>query len=365
MIERVEYRNNPEPTNSELKPSPGILRVLRGKISEPVTTVSRKPGSEGKLVRVRLVEKGSGMIDLNDMTDSKEWSGIFNHSVLTTRLSVHVAERMQRMGFNADPQLILDAGLVSHAGRRQSDEAHWYPDAVAGAEEKKRVSNETLGLRILRGNVPDDVFNLVGALAHNPEGFDIDPETKKSLNYLLFCYIDHRTSQTYEPLNIRMGNFLKQNFIDKNENDIETDKRICAAMAEVIGRQRDSALGTQGVQSISIDEAVEIAKGAGAKSESDRLNLQTFMELIIQDAKVEALLKQTGIDPDEIGETTVSMPKWEDNLRRNYVEAAGDEIVTWFDEHRDQTSGESTKKTWWDEYALRLYNERKNRNQVK
>lgn len=65
--------------------------------------------------------------------------------------------------------------IVSHAGRRQWDEAKWYPDIVEDARAKISITNETLGMQLIQGKIPSDAFDLVVALGHNVEGFEVNP----------------------------------------------------------------------------------------------------------------------------------------------------------------------------------------------
>lgn len=212
MIEEINYR-----------PTPGIENVLRGEVSPPQIVTSNKPGLEGQTVEVSLVKEGSGQFGLTNWKDNKEWSGIFNHSILTARYASHLAILLKEKGHVVDPQNIIDAMIISHAGRRQWDEARWYPDAAPNAEEKTKVTNETLGLRTIQNKVPDKTFKIVTALAHSNEEFSPDPDTLESLEYRLTSYIDHRTTDHIQALHMRMGNFLAGYFFARN--DITSEKK--------------------------------------------------------------------------------------------------------------------------------------------
>ena len=338
-------REQGQSINHELYPDPSVVDALIGTISEPIQTISHKPGSEGQVVTVRLAKEGPGMFGLTDWKGNKEWSGIFNHCLLTARYSLHFAQMMTQSGYDVNPQRILDGMIVSHAGRRQWDEAAWYPEVIEDAQVKRSISNETLGMQLIQGKVPKDAFELVVALGHNVAGFSVDPEIYNSWDFKLTIYVDHRTTQKYEPLNIRMGDFLLGNFFKRDKVTPPVKEQVYTAIGNIIGRQKSYRLGKEGAESLSLDEADRIAEELGAHPKSERLTRRELMRLILQDATTEAALIQAGIDPDAINDEIVPMPKWEDELRRQYVEAAKNSIGG------DDVQSEFSQNTWWEQYA--------------
>lgn len=322
-------------------PDQSVVDALRGEISEPIRTISQKPGSEGTTVEVRLAKDGPGLFGLSDWRDNKEWSGIMNHTILSARYSIYFAQRMAEAGYEADPQRILNGMIVSHTGRRQWDEAGWYPEAIEDAREKRSISNETLGMRLIQGKVPQDAFELVVALGHNVEGFSVDPEIFNSWDFKISIYVDHRTAQKYEPLNTRMGDFLLGNFFRREDVTPEIRKRVYTAVGDMIERQNNFRL-EQEESAVSLDEADRIAENLGANPSSERLSRRELMRLILQDADTEAALIKAGIDPDINGEI-VPMPNWEHELRKQYVEAA-----------RESLEKEFSRDSWWGNCARQV-----------
>jgi len=326
MLERFREQGQ-QPAFPELTPDPRVVDVLRGTVSDPIQTISHKPGSEGQLVTIRLALEEPGMFGLEDWEDNKEWAGINNHTWLSTRYGVHFSRRMAQVGHETDPQRILNGMIVSHAGRRQSDEARWYPDAIKDSVAKLAVSNETLGMRLIQGKVPQDAFELVVALGHNVEGFSVDPAIFKTWDYRLAIYADHRTTQKYEPLNTRMGDFLLGNFFQQSERTPEKKEQVYGVIGNIIDAQKNYRLGQEGAEAVTLDEANQIAESLGARADSERLTRRELMRIILQDADTEAALIQAGINPNAINDETVPMPKWEDNLRKEYVVAAKESII--------------------------------------
>ena len=234
---------------------------------------------------------------------------------------------MRDAGFETNPQRILNGMIVSHPGRRQWDEAGWYPEAVEDAEAKRSISNETLGMRLIQGKVPQDAFELVVALGHNVEGFSVDPAIYDSLDYQIAIYVDHRAAQKYEPLNTRMGDFLIGNFFKRDEVTPELKEHVYNAIGDLIERQKNYRLGKESSEGVTLDEADQIAEQLGASTRSERVIRRELMRLILQDADTEAALIKAGIDPDNINDETVPMPAWEDDFRLQYVKAAEAGIV--------------------------------------
>lgn len=354
---------------SEIVINQNLVDALKGRISEPIQTISHKPGSMGELVTVSIALEGPGMFGLTDWRDNREWAGIANHNFLTGRYATRLSLAMAEAGYNTNPQLVANTmSTVSHAGRRRWDEANWYPDIVPDPEIQ-RFSNETLGLRLIDGKVPADVFTLITALAHNVEGFSVDSSVYASWDYRLAVYVDHRTTQRYEPLHTRMGDFLLGNFFDRSAVSAEMRTHVYMTIADIIERQKQYRFDVQGAKAVSVEEADRIAASLGAKSDSPRLERKQLMQLILEDADTESTLILTGIDPDE----EVPLPKWEEKLRYAYVATAKEDISRdvygkirafhqWIitDGVRDlrifeKLNADFPESTWWGRYARRVF----------
>lgn len=349
MAERV--RRDELQVPGELRINPLVIEALRGEISDPIRTISHKPGSEGEMVEVRLVKEGPGLFGLSDWRDSREWAGITSHVLLSARYAVYFAQRLANAGHDVNAQRILDGMIVSHPGRRQWDEAFWYPEAVKDAKAKRSISNETLGMRLIQGKVPQEAFELVVALGHDVEGFSVDPAIYQSWDFKVAIYVDHRTGQSYESLNTRMGVFLLGNFFRKEDVTPQLREKVYKALGEMIERQKNFRLGKEGVEQVSLDEADQIAGELGANPNSERLSRSELMRLILQDADTEAGLIAAGIDPSNVNDETVPMPAWEDEFRKTYVLAARESIMeeVWM-EILDLPSSD----TWWFQYARKM-----------
>src|SRR3989344_1450506 len=151
----------------------------------------------------------------------------------------------------------VDAMPTSHGGRRRWDEAGWYRDAIENSAAIRSVSNETLGMQLVQGKIPQDAFELIVALGHNVEGFSVDPKIYKSLDFLIAIYVDHRTTQKWEPLHTRMGDFLLGNFFERGKITPELKAEVYSEVKDIIDRQKDYIFGKR-AEAVSLDEADEI-----------------------------------------------------------------------------------------------------------
>ncbi len=136
-------------TYSPPHPHATPLEVLKGFVSKPIETISNKPDYKGHIVKVSLVKEGSGIIGLENAADNQEWAGIFNHILKTARVATFLGEQLREKGEVVVPDCILNTILVSHAGRRQYDEATWYPSVVPNAHEKVEAGDTAITLELL------------------------------------------------------------------------------------------------------------------------------------------------------------------------------------------------------------------------
>lgn len=310
-----------------IRPTGQVLEALKGRVSESVTTVSLKPRDNGKTVTVRLAEEGPSMSGLADWQDNREWFGINTHQWLTGRIGGEFSKQMAASGYDTNSSRVVNTMLVSHLGRRVWDEAGWYPEAVDGAQEKRSVSNETLGIRFIQGKVPQDVFELVVALGHNVEGFNVDPTIYDKWDFKIAIYVDHRTTNRYEELNTRMGDFLMGNFFESDSVAKEHKQIVYSSIARIIERQKSFRQGNG--EEVSLDEADRIAEGLGARADSSRLARRELMRLILQDANTEAALISAGVDVNNVNDKTLPSPRWERYLKRLYMNDAEEGVFEW------------------------------------
>jgi hypothetical protein len=181
--------------NKEIRPQGDIMRVLKGKTEKVVPAEIKKPDTNVS-DDISLVREGSGMVGLKEIHENKEWSGIFNHVIKTARVATYLAERLKGLGVDVDPKQVLNSILVSHSGRRQWDEARWYPKDATHAQEKVKKGDTELSLELLReaGVSPVIIDNVAAHGTRNPE-VDLDTWEKK-----LALYADFRIAQNVMPL---------------------------------------------------------------------------------------------------------------------------------------------------------------------
>lgn len=136
--ERYRVRN---PKVQEALHAFPTLCYLLGEVTAGPQTTDTRP--DGKLRPVYFLMSGSGMFGLENADDAMRWKVIFNHIVGTARQVQFLSERFTHLspgqrkifadsGFdtesitNIDPILLTQFQLISHAGRRQTDERTWH-----------------------------------------------------------------------------------------------------------------------------------------------------------------------------------------------------------------------------------------------
>lgn len=300
-----------------VRPSSKTLEALEGKVSDPVKTISHKPGSEDKEVTVRLVQEGAGMAGLKEREDNKEWSGIFNHLVKTARVATFLAQELRKRGKNVSPNLILNTVLISHAGRRQWDEANWYPNVVESAQEKAAMGDQPLATPVLeKAGIPREIMEIVEAHA---VGTQYPIERMDTWEKKLALYADFRVSQNSMSLRDRFDDLAKR--------------------AVPAGRLTQEQL-----------DAIE---AWAFKTEQE-------------------IFSKLSIKPVDITDDYPPQPRWERYIRRLYVNDADDGIFSRLNElytqlNQAESNGslfpsiiekfkaEFPENTWWGKYVRELY----------
>jgi len=296
------------PTNPDLMfPRPATLGLLAsGEISGPFTTPKYERGKPSDLVTTRIVTGGAGLAELNDPKDMVEWSGVFNHVLFSTRIATHYTAILQSAGYDVDPESVLNAGIVSHLGRRPWDEANWYPEIVPDPKNTLAHTNESLGVKMLEdANVPNSILQIVQGLAH---GHQTDPAIYQTLGYRIFSLVDHFVTETVHPYEVRMGNIVTGWFMPGTK---PTD--------ELAGQVRQVIVNAfQDPENHTSDMIHDAFLALGAQDNSDRLTLPRFAELIIGDAHTAKLLKDAGINITQAGE--IPEFTWERILRSCFLQ---------------------------------------------
>ena len=370
-----------------VRPKAQILEALKGKISEPVRTVSNKPGFVGQEVEVRLVKEGPGMVGLGDWQDNKEWSGILNHFVKTAGAAVKIGKLLELNREQVDVQLLLDTVLLSHSGRRQFDEAQWYPEIVESAQGKAKTPDSFLTIPILRkAGVNERIIEMVSVHTLGAEnGYryeDMDDWNKK-----LPMYLDFRIAQEAMPLEKRFA-------------DLQRAVAAGRITREALDRLHEWAMRTEQelFDALWIEDydwlvdhprhllaRIKIARELGRfsadeekllipyiKSKELRLSIADTPSYVLGLSK-EDFMEYLELNPEDINDTFLRPGRWERYLRRLYVNDAEEEIFNEYGEAQrlldqyfitdgiiDESLVEKIKRqfpetTWWGRYVRELY----------
>lgn len=282
-----------------LIPDINCIGALKGEVSQPFQL------KEDKIGRIAIV--GPCMFGLLDENDKKDWYGIFNHQVTIARYSSFLACECEKRGVKVDPQEILNGCLISHSGRRQWDEARWYPQVVKeiiGENQinyRANISSEELSVRLL-----EDKVKIKNAVIFVKNLWEIDNFDPNAFGALFTRYIDHRIGQDYESLNKRMSLLIYKSFVVDNNLSTPTQKDIEDLLIKIQKEQ------------LNKDEADLEAEKTGIKDKSPRFLRSDVIQQITQDFSTERKLIDLGINPDNMSCTTVPQATWEIQIRERY-----------------------------------------------
>lgn len=300
------------------KPQSLILETLKGKVSAPQETVSHKVGEEGKRVTVSIIEEGSGLAGIEWGAEFRTFAGLFNHILTTARVATYLACELQKKGEKVDPDALLNTVLVSHAGRRQWEEARAYPEIVVGVKEKASVDNTDIALDLLKkaGITPVIIENVE---AHKfPHAYPWEKMDTWEKKLALYC-----------------------------------DFRI-------------------GQDVTSVDECMEDLKRAVADGRiTEELRLRT---LDWAKERQKEIFSKLDIKPEDITNDFPKQPRWERYLRRLFMHDAEEGIFERLSElegklaageiDEEQIEEKFPQNTWWGRYARELFKAQKGKPYV-
>ena len=296
-------------TYSPPRPHATTLEVLKGSVSKPIETVSNKPDSKGQIVKVSLVKEGSGIIGLENAADNQEWAGIFNHILKTARVATFLGEQLREKGETVDPDCILNTILVSHAGRRQYDEATWYPSVVPDAAQKVEAGDTAITLNLLsHARIPPIIIESVKA---HGIGATYPVSQMDTWEKILPAYADFRVSQHVMS--------LQERFDDLERRGVTAGRF------------------TQNHLNILKEWAFEVERKIFSKLQ---------------------------IEPEHITDRSLSAPWWERYLRRLYINDAEKKIFTSISrfyrgpKRKKVNASMITREfsaSWWKTYVENLY----------
>lgn len=360
-------------------PNSNVIEALRGEVSGPKEVISNKPGSPGKRT-VRVAEKGPAMIGLKNLEDNREWAGIFNHYVKTAGASLELGILLQLQGLDVDPRLLLNTVMISHSGRRQYDEATWYPQDVKNASEKKQEGDVAIGLDLLKDkNLPDELMEMVSV---HGLGTIYPFEKMDSWNKKIPMYLDFRISQNAMPMEQRFvdlqrgvssGRYTQEYLDSLHKWAAQTEKELFEALAipsydiiiqnpQNLKARIDTAIK---LGKFSEDEAKQLRRTKLYKPKSGREDDVAG----IVGLSADEFLDRLKLHPEDINDRLLQPERWERYIRRLYINDAEEGIFARLSElHKDILEGkvggkdelekEFPENTWWGKYARELYAKR-------
>lgn len=361
-----------------LGPTGNVLEALKDATFEAPQNLT-KP--DGKSIRTRLVREGLGMVGLEDRIENQEWAGIFNHYAKVAGASLKLGTLLKLNGRDVDLKLMVNTVMLSHGGRRQYDEANWYPEEVSNASEKRQKSDTQIGLENLEGkNLSPELIDMIGM--HGLGVMYPFDKIQNSWNEKLPLYLDFRIAQNAMPMEQRFQDLQRgviagrytQEFLDQTQSwarsreselfdalkinsyeSVINDPKNLKARLEVAIQ-----LGKFTEEEIKVLRESKIYK---PKSEDNR-DIATSVELTHEE-----FLERLQLHPEDINEKLLQPARWERYIRRLYINDAEQGIFARLSQlHTDISegktgSGEELEKefpenTWWGKYARELYDKR-------
>lgn len=360
-----------------LGPSSNVLKTLKGAtFTEPKHL--RKPN--GQEITTRLVHEGAGMVGLEDRIENQEWAGIFNHYVKTAGGSLRLGRLLQLNGQEVDLQLMLNTVMLSHSGRRQYDEATWYPEQIDDAVQKRELGDTQIGLANLQSkHLPPELIDMISV---HGLGTIYPFEATKTWNEKLPIYLDFRIAQNAMP--------MEQRFIDLQRGVIAgryTQEFLDKTHEWAIGRESElfEALQIPSYEVIvsnpqnmkaRIDAAIKLGKftvtEVAALKETQLYKPKSGKEgdvAEIAGLTSEEFLERLQLHPEDINDQLLQPERWERYIRRLYINDAEQGIFARLSKlHRDVEAGkagsaeeldkEFPQNTWWGKYTRELYEKR-------
>jgi hypothetical protein len=290
-----------------LRPSKETLQVLVGEMYPPQRVISHSayhPELEGKEVEVILVKKGAGLFEIKNFQGNKEWSALFNHVLKTARVATFLGACLNQEGVTVDLNSMLTAILLSHAGRRQFDEALFYREAVENYKEKIRQGDQRIGEKILReAQVDKKIIDIVKA-----HGIGVTYSVKKMDTWekKLSLYADYRVLQNVMSLEDRFADLYNRSLKLKRFTKEQLDEM----------------------------------KKFASSTEQELIRLINF-------------------DLESLTDTNPKEPQWEKALRKEYILSAWEDIqktleaLVRTDHQKIET--EVPKDTWWGVLVRELF----------
>lgn len=359
-------------------PNSTVIEALKGRVSEPKEVISHKPESQGKKVKVRLVEDGAGMVGLKDREDNREWAGIFNHYVKTAGASLQLGKLLKLNGQEVDLQLLLNTVMLSHSGRRQYDEATWYPSKVDDAARKREMGDMQIGLSNLRGKSLSP--KLIDMISVHGLGTIFPFEATKTWNEKLPMYLDFRIAQNAMPMEQRFVDLQRGVASGRYTQEFLGSLHRWAALVEkelfeiLAITSYDSLKSNPRNLKTRIDVAIKLGKFSEEEAKllrNTKLYKQSGQD--VDPAEISGMdqnefLSRLELRPEDINDLLLQPERWERYIRRLYINDAEEGIFARLSEvygkinsgeiTQDELDKEFPKNTWWGKYSRELFDKR-------
>ena len=358
-------------------PSSNVLETLKDATFTKSEHLLKPNGQE---ITTRLVREGAGMVGLEDRIENQEWAGIFNHYIKTAGASLQLGRLLKLNGEQVDLQLMLDTVTLSHSGRRQYDEATWYPEQIDDAAQKRELGDTQIGLENLQSkHLPPELIDMISV---HGLGTTYPFEATKTWNEKLPMYLDFRIAQNAMPMEQRfvdlqggvaVGRYT-QEFLDRTHEWARSREQ------ELFNALHVSSYGGVSANPQNLKARIDTAIKLGKFKEAEVAALKEtklYKPKLGRDGDVaevaglsqDEFLDRLQLHPEDINDQLLQPERWERYVRRLYINDAEQGIFARLSQlHRDieaekvgsaeELEKEFPQNTWWGKYARELYDKR-------
>jgi len=367
------------PERAVFGPRAKVLDALRG----DTRTVDVVPVAPYYRETVRLAADGdSSMMGLTDPWENREWSGLFNHTIKVAGVALTLGRLLHLNSHEFDEQLVMDKVTVSHIGARPKNEASRHPYAMTDSSKIHKTDKE-IGMEVLqRRDFPDAFLQTCAVHGSDPERL----EQTTSWTEKLQEYLDQRISQETVSLDDRFaghrrGGRAPAEFLDRLETWVRgTEAELFDAL-----RIEDYDILLTNSENMLARTKLAIKLGKFTEEEIDRIKATSeFTDQrkwhepnarldIATSANIdpERYLEAIQLVPEDINERMTQPERWEQYMRRLYLNDAEAQTFKLIDEmERQRDAGiitqadidkEFPQNTWWGNSMRTLYEEQNRR----
>lgn len=305
----------------KIAPNEEVLRGMWGKFYGCNPTLL-KDGSKLNERKNIIRHEGAGYFWIDNVNESREWAGYFDHMLSLARIGSHFGKELQERGHEEiDPSRILNLLLMIHYGKRPWKEANTYKESRDQYPAMPANDAEMAGMVVEKFGVPEDLKLMLANWTHQrriPGREDLSLE----LEIGRYSSLRYRNEKVRSLAGHLASYAMKYVLPEKQE-----DTRLLACLEwgfRDILEVLEKAAPIEVVKA-TVQTGMTMIKKRFPDTFNDDLFQQYSMDYVLEGylyaLKTEKSLKEQGIDPDSVTGHHPQMPEWEMELRRKYLES--------------------------------------------